>query len=269
MINLVYQPTTPFASLENILSLGFFFIVIGYQFLLFVYFFLIKYRTKRKMYWFYFSFFFLFIAISRVLFVVYDFLMPYAWEMLETNPLLPLTVNRFAQFTGWIAVATLVGVLSTLLFTKDNQLHKSLRIIFPLIVVGISLLFFILPDELLIDPSYYLYQAPYNLDHGLGVINTVMGKAVGLFVLNYVVLILLNFLLPILFFYLAYRSVGIIQKSSILNGLGFLLYYIGRSLQPLLVLMAPEWVNTQVILPPLIILLGLLFLALGNLMLQT
>jgi len=268
MQNFISQLVEP-NILENAFSMGLFFVVVGYQFLLFCYFLLIKYRKTRKIYWFYFSLFFLFIALSRVFFIIYDFTFPYAEELVQAQPLLPLTINRWAQFTGWIAVATLVGILSTLLFTKeDDKIHRILRIVFPLIVVVISFLWFILPDHLLIDPEYYMYMEPYNIDHGLGDIQTILGKAVGLFVLNYVILSILSFLLPFLFFYLAAKSVGVIQKSSILNGLGFLTYYIGRSLQPLL-----KWtersVLTQGLLPPLIILLGLLFLALGNLIMQS
>jgi len=257
--------------LERAMSMGLFFVVVGYQFLLFCYFLLIKYRKTKKIYWIYFSLFFLLIALSRVFFVVYDYTMPFALELVESDPLLPLKVNRWAQFTGWLAVATLVGLLSTLLFTKeDDKLHKTLRILFPSIVVVLAFLFFILPPESLIDPSYHMYQAPFSIDHGLDLssVTMVLGKPLGLFILNYVILSILTFLLPILFFFLAYRSVGVIRRSSFLSGLGFLVYFIGRSLQPVLVWMGSS-ILTQSLLPPLIILLGLLFLALGNFIMAT
>jgi hypothetical protein len=266
MLNFIIQLAEP-NILENAFSMGLFFVVVGYQFLLFCYFLLIKFRKTRKIYWLYFSLFFLFIGLSRVFFIIYDFTFPFAYELVVANPRLPLTINRWAQFTGWIAVATLVGILSTLLFTKEDDIvQRVLRILFPSIVVVISFLWFILPDHLLIDPDYYMYT-DYAIDHGLGQIQLLFGKAVGLFILNYIILSILSFLLPFLFFYLAAKSVGIIQKSSILNGLGFLTYYIGRSLQPVLK-WAERSVLTQGLLPPLIILLGLLFLALGNLIMQ-
>lgn len=256
--------------LPRAMSMGLFFVVVGYQFLLFCYFILIKYRKTRKIYWIYFSLFFLLIAMSRMFFISYDYTMPFALDILENDPLFPLTINRWAQFTGWLAVATLVGLLSTLLFTKeDDQLHKTLRILFPSIVVVLAFLFVILPDESLIDPAYHMYEE-FGVDHGLDLssVQMVLGKPLGLFILNYVILSILTFLLPILFFFLAYRSVGIIRKSSFLNGLGFLTYFIGRSLQPVLVWMGSS-VLTQSLLPPLIILLGLLFLALGNFIMAT
>jgi hypothetical protein len=199
--------------------------------------------------------------------------MPFALDILKNDALFPLKINRWAQFTGWLAVATLVGLLSTLLFTKENdKLHKTLRILFPSIVVVLAFLFFILPDESLIDPSYHMYVMfdDFNIVHGLDLssVQMVLGKPLGLFILNYVILSILTFLLPILFFFLAYRSVGVIRRSSFLSGLGFLVYFIGRSLQPVLVWLGSS-VLTQSLLPPLIILLGLLFLALGNFIMAT
>lgn len=275
MLNSIFQMpemtrTTPFLNISDSLSLALFFIVIGYEFLLFCYFLLIRFRKTRKLYWFYFSMFFLLIAISRGLFCIYDFIMPYFAGQIDANPLLPFEVYRWAQWTGWLAAATLVGLLSTLLFTKQRKVDIFLRIICPLVVVGLSFLWIFLPPQYLLDPNYFIYNSSgYNINPGVTIIPVTFwaNMAIGRFYLNYVILPILNFLLPLIFFYLGAKSVGVIRRSSLLNGLGFLTYYAGRTLQPTLGLIGAS-VLTQAILSPLIILLGLLFLALGNFMLS-
>jgi hypothetical protein len=56
---------------------------------------------------------------------------------------------------------------------------------------------------------------------------------------------------------------GTIKKSSYLNGLGFLIYYTGRTLQPI-VRMIGAGVMVQALLPGIVILLGLTVLTIAN-----
>ncbi|MHA1821985.1 MAG: hypothetical protein ACTSU2_02240 [Promethearchaeota archaeon] len=259
-----------YLNILDAISLSLFFVVIGYNFLLFCYFILIKFRKIKKLYWFYFSIFFLLIAISRGFFVVYDYFMEYFGPHIMENPLLPLTIYRLAEFTGWLASAMLVGILSSLLFIKNDKKSRYLRYSPPIIVIGLALLWLILPPQYLIDMTYFVYSpGGYGVDPGVKIIPSpfLPNMAIGLFYLNYVILPIINFLLPLIFFYIAKKSVGLIRRSSLLNGFGFLTYYGGRALEPLLKALNASLL-TQAILPPLIILLGLLLLALANFILN-
>ncbi len=252
------------------LSLGLFFVIIGYMFLLFCYFMFIRFRKTKKLYWFYFALFFLFLSISRGLFIVYDFYMP-IWrdDILYLGSNLPIVIYRFASFTGWLAPAMVVGILATLLFTKESKLHKSMAFILPVVVILIASLMLWLPAKYIVDPKYYWYElniatAPVEI-----VPSPIFGDTypAGLFYMNYIGLPILNFALPCIFFYLAAKSVGIIRKSSILNGLGLIIYYVGRSVQPILKNIANQLIPAFV--PAAIILVGLLLLALANFILQS
>ena len=73
-------------------------------------------------------------------------------------------------------------------------------------------------------------------------------------------------LLPFMFFYLAYKSLGTLQKSFFLNALGLLIYYIARALQPVIPSLVANpgesWI--QALVPPLLILLSILLLTFAN-----
>lgn len=269
---------TAFLNLSQGLGLASYFIVIGYEFLLFCYFLLIKWRETRKLYWMYFSLFFLFIAVSRGLFVIYDYMMPYFIDMIRTDPLIPLQLYRWANFIGWLAAACMVGVISTLIFTQDNQTTMIMRIVTPSIIVVIGSLFLFLPAETIIDGNFYIYSDPFNVEyevsHGLSIVESPIALlGIGTFVLTFIITPIISFILPFIFFYLGLKSVGVIRKSSILNGLGFILYWFGRFATPFFSLTQKPgggaWSGITInVWPPMIILMGLLFLALANMMLQ-
>ena len=188
---------------------------------------------------------------------------------IEAGSNLPIVVYRFASFTGWLAAAMVVGILATLLFTKDSQLHKSLAYILPGVVIVIASLILWLPPEYIVDPKYFtdvlgLANPPVTIKP-----SPIFGDSypAGLFYLNYILLPILNFLLPCIFFYLAAKSVGIIRKSSILNGSGLIIYYVGRMVQPLL--KSGGNLLIQAFVPAVIILIGMLLLALANFILQS
>lgn len=257
------------------ISLGLYFVIVGYMVLLSIYFLLIRFRKTKKVYWLYFSGFFAFTAMSRALFVLYDFFMPYILSMQasigDIDPLLPLSYYRWAQFTGWLAVATLVGLLSTLLFTEESNLHKYLRLLTPVIAVIIAFLWFVLPNELILNLDYIIYRpvehGGYDVNPGIDVVTAsyTFGKGIGLFYINYIFLPIYILLLPATFFYLGVKSVGIIRKSSLLNGMGFLIYYAGRMSMGMLGMFSSR---TQLFTPAFIILLGLLLISLANMMMM-
>ena len=260
---------TPFLSAVDSISLALYFVIIGYMFLLFCYFMFIRFRKTKKLYWFYFSLFFLFLSISRGLFIVYDFYMTLWRTYIEYGSSLPIIIYRYASFTGWLAAAMVVGILSTLLFTKESKLHKSMAFILPGVVIVIASLMLWLPAGYIMDPKYYWYvleikTVPFEI-----VPSPIFGEyyPAGLFYMNYIMLPILNFALPCIFFYLAAKSVGVIRKSSVLNGLGLIIYYIGRSIQPLLKFGSNPLV--QAFVPPIIILVGLLLTAQANFILQS
>lgn len=260
----------PFLSVVDSLSLGLYFIIIGYMMLLFFYFMFIRFRKTQKLYWFYFSLFFLFLAISRGLFIVYDFYMGIWATFIESGGIhLPIMIYRFASFTGWLAAAMVVGILSTLLFTKETKLHKSMAFILPGVVILIASLILWLPRAYVVDPKYFTDVLGFTESPVAIVPSPIFGDTypAGLFYLNYIMLPILNFALPCIFFYLAAKSVGVIRKSSVLNGLGLIIYYIGRSVQPLLKFGGASFV--QAFIPSLIILIGLLLLSLANFILQS
>ena len=256
-------------SVVDSLSIGLYFIIIGYMGLLFVYFMFIRFRKTKKLYWFYFALFFLFLSISRGLFIVYDYYMIFWRNNILLGSNLPVVIYRFASFSGWLAASMVVGILATLLFTKETTLHKSMAYVLPGVVILIASLMLWLPPGYIMDPKYYWYVLnieTYPFDIAESPIFREYYPA-GLFYMNYIGLPILNFALPCIFFYLAAKSVGLIRKSSVLNGLGLIVYYVGRSIQPLLKF--GEQVLVQAFIPPIIILTGLLLLALANFILQT
>ncbi|MHA1392247.1 MAG: hypothetical protein ACTSRZ_01985 [Promethearchaeota archaeon] len=284
MIDIIHQFTPPgrtgaFLNLDQGLGLASFFIVIGYEVLLWLYFLIIKFRETKKMYWMYYSLFFFFGALSRGVFIIYDYMMPYFIDKVRADPLLPLLVFRVANFIGWLAMASMVGILAILMFTGENRASKAIRIICPLIIVAIGSLFFILPDNSIIDENYFVYSDPYGMDYQVspGISATPSpwpGLGMGSFVLNLIVTPAISFFMPVIFLYLAYKSVGLVRKSSALNGIGFLAYWVGRFSRYFFAISKNPrtglpWTGvTQNVWPAMIILLGLLFLALANMMLQ-
>jgi len=284
MIDIIHEFQFPgrtgaFLNLDQGLGVAAFFVVIGYEFLLWVYFLLIKFRETKKMYWMYYSLFFFFIVISQSIFILYDYFMPYFIEVVRANPLFPVFIFRIANFIGWLALATMVGILATLVFTENDKKSNILRIISPIVIIAIGSAFLWLPDNSILDENYFLYSDPYGMEYNITLpINATQspwpGLGMGVFILNLVLTPIFSFFMPFIFLYLAYRSVGLIRKSSALNGIGFLAYWVGKfSKYYFAISKNPRtglpWTGlTQNVWPALIILLGLLCLALANMMIQ-
>nr|MDO8084767.1 hypothetical protein [Candidatus Sigynarchaeum springense] len=222
-------------SLNQTLSIALYFTVIGFKFLLFSYFLLIRFRKTKRMYWLYFSLFFIFLAASRVFYLMYDFFFGVDDKNLAW---------RFANSAGWLSVAMLSGILSTLLFTGESKLHQILKKVFPLVPIGIAVFILFFPDIWIYDTNGLFFWGAGKL------------------VLNVIVLPIYIVLLPFMFFYLAKRSAGTLQRSFLLNGLGLLMYYIVRAVQP--VLAGMTWSGTAMMLPPLLILLSILIITFAN-----
>ena len=236
-----------------------------------------RFRTSKRLYWLFFSLLFLFLAAGRVFFIIYYFFIPELEGSMGNAELAStlLLFYRLAQFSSWLAVACLMGVLGVLLFPPEAEpdskansnkterfitltpdLKIILRIILIVVPVFIGILTLVLPDNLFMDPEI---AEKYHLDIEL---ETIWGYPIGIFIINLVLLPIFIFAIPFLFIYLAIKTFGVLRRSYALNAIGFFLYYTGRLLQG--VFEIAGWPHLESIVPPLIILLSLLIIVIAN-----
>lgn len=252
---------------------GLYYAIVGFYFLIFAYFLLMRFRTSKKLYWFYFSLLFLFLAIGRVFFIVYNFYAPELDVTMSNLELLGLMMilYRFATFFTWMGISCLMGVFGTLIlspiaenensekgvkrFLRQKNVKITLKIcliVFP-IIVGILAL--TLSDALFMDPDLRdKYNPLFELDL------TFFGYPTGRFVLNFILLPLMVLVIPFLFVYLALKTFGVLRRSYALNAIGFFIYFTGRITQGVL----GGFPHVRAILPPLLILLSLLIIVIAN-----
>ncbi len=274
---MIFQDYFQYFDIWDAVESGLYYAIVGFYFLIFAYFLLMRFRTSKKLYWFYFSLLFLFLAVGRVFFIVYNF---YAPE-LDVNSLnlmsnleligLMMVLYRFATFFTWMGISCLMGVFGTLIlspiaenensekgvksFLRQKKVKITLKIcliVFP-IIVGILAL--TLSDALFMDP--YLrdkYNPLFELDL------TFFGYPTGRFVLNFILLPLMVLVIPFLFVYLALKTFGVLRRSYALNAIGFFIYFTGRITQGVL----GGFPHVRAILPPLLILLSLLIIVIAN-----
>lgn len=169
------------------MEIGLWYAVVAYYFFLFVYF-LLRYRTSKKIIHLGFSLLFVALAIGRALFLIYDFY--------YTEDLLFWKLGTVFQ---WIALASISAAISTLIFQDKNR--QTSFMVVPLIV---AIVVAVLPADLLLPQ-----QIPR-------------------IIINNVIASIYAILIPALFFYVTWKSVGVIRKSAFLIGLGFLIFYLGR-----------------------------------------
>jgi len=252
---------------------GLYYAIVGFYFLIFAYFLLMRFRTSKKLYWFYFSLLFLFLAVGRVFFIVYNFYAPELDVSMANLELLGLmmVLYRFATFFTWMGISCLMGVFGTLIlspiaeneisekgakkFLRQKKVKITLKIcliVFP-IIVGILAL--TLSDALFMDPNLRdKYNPLFELDL------TFFGYPTGRFVLNFILLPLMVLVIPFLFVYLALKTFGVLRRSYALNAIGFFIYFTGRITQGVL----GGFPHVRAILPPLLILLSLLIIVIAN-----
>ncbi len=256
---------------------GLYYAIVGFYFLIFAYFLLMRFRVSKKLYWFYYSILFLFLAAGRGFFIVYYF---YAPELKGTMSNLELVglmmlLYRLATFSTWMGIACLMGVLGTLIFPplseisekkennvknkqflRNNNVRIFLKIFLIAIPIIISILALLLPDALFMDPDL-------KDDYGLSIqLITIFDYPAGRFVLNFLLLPLMVLFIPILFVYLAKKTFGVLRRSYALNAIGFFIYFTGRISQGLLETFG--FLHVRAILPPLLILLSLLIIVIAN-----
>ncbi len=233
--------------------MGFYYVAVGYYFLLFAYFLIIRFRKTKRMYWFFFSLLFLMLALSGGFFIAHDYYIPDP----GINYAMSTFLWRIASFFAWLAIACIVEILAILMFTGNKSWVRRVKIGLPLIYVVIAVVLFLLPDQSICQTCPGMVENEF--------LRTVFGYSYpeGRFWLNGIILPVTTVLFPVLFFYLGFKSAGVIRRSSILNGLGFLLYFLGRLLQPLPIIAISEHLGI-ILLPPTLILISLLILAIAN-----
>ena len=268
-------------SIWDALESSLYLVVVGYYFLIFAYFLLMRYRTSKKLYWLFYSALFIFLAIGRVFFLAYYFYTPEIVGINQAQMAALLMSNyRLATLFTWLGVACVMGVLGILLFppeasteSKDDDkaapkgkinltpnMKIALRIILLAIPIVVGILALALPDTYLMDPDI---NADYNLGLTLETIQLGSNQyPIGRFILNLVMAPLLLVLIPFIFLYLAVKTFGVLRKSYFLNFVGFFLYAAGRILQGVLESMGSR--HTEAIVPPLLILCALLIIVLAN-----
>ena len=278
---MIFQGNFQYFDIWDAVESGLYYAIVGFYFLIFAYFFLMRFRTSKKFYWLYFSLLFLCLAAGRVFFITYYFYIP---ELLGTMPNLELVgllniLYRLATFSTWLGIACLMGVFGTLIFPsfteeikpsekedlkfkvkmflRKNHVRITFKILLILFPIVIGILALTLPDSLFMDPDFN--KAPYNV--GIELI-TILGYPAGRFVLNFIFLPLMVIVIPILFVYLALKTFGVLRKSYALNAIGFFIYFIGRIAQGLLDTVG--FYHVRALLPPLLILLSLLIIVIGN-----
>lgn len=275
---MIFQDYFQYFDIWDGIESGLYYAIVGFYFLIFAYFLLMRFRVSKKLYWFYFSLLFLFLAAGRGFFIVYYFYAPELEGTMSSVELVGILMllYRLATFSTWMGIACLMGVFGTLIFppisdvaeSKDNESkikqflrNKNVRIFLKvcliLIPVVVSILALTLPDALFMDPDFN--DPPYNA--GVQLI-TIFGYPAGRAVLNFILLPVMVFVIPFLFVYLALKTFGVLRRSYALNAIGFFIYFSGRITQGLLESFG--FAHVEAILPPLLILLSLLIIVIAN-----
>jgi hypothetical protein len=227
-------PVVPYVQIWQSVAIGFWFVVIAYEFLLFGYFTFLKglriwaggQRQKGNiLFYMFFGVFFLLLAIGRGFFIVWDFYVgadpAYLWAW------------RIGEAFQWAALTFISLAITTRIF--ENRLIK---LGIPIVPAICAFFFLFLPDNIVVLGS----SSPV------------------IFVLNVIIAPLYAIVIPAIYLYVAYQSAGVIRNSSLLLAVGFLVYYGGRVLHTLLVGTASA---SALILAPGIVIIGLIIMTSG------
>jgi hypothetical protein len=221
-------------------AVGFWFVVVAYEFLLFGYFFLLKsirlwaWGQRQKgntLFFLFFALFFLFLAMGRGFFI--------AWDFYVTNDTSYLWLWRIGEALQWTAL-TFISLAVTIRIFEN----RFLRFGIPIVPVICAFFFLLLPDEIAI----------------LGTSSAVI------FALNDLIAPLYAIVIPLIYLYVAIQSAGVIRNSSLLIAGGFLVYYLGRVLHTFFVYGTPNLAG--MILAPGIVIIGLLVMTAGAILIK-
>ncbi len=216
---------------------GMWFLVVGLYFYIFIFLMFFRWRKSKNPFQFATALFFLFLAIGRVFYFVGDF---YADpnSLIGTNsgfaPYLAGTLDVWLKgggFFQWMALATLAATAGFMVFGKREA---EIAFAVPAVLIGLGLIIFPYSDM--------------NMIAGLG------GVIYALFI-------------PLLFWYLAYQSGGLLRRSNFLLGLGFLVLFAGRVIHSLRFAADAAGVLGYTVigvLAPGLIVIGLVLIATGS-----
>lgn len=289
MISHIFQGEFQFFGLFDSLELGLYMVIIGYYFLIFSYFLIMRFRVTKKPFWFYFSVLFVALASSRLFFLISDFYIPELGGVggLPDEEIVRLLMlyYRLATFSTWMGTTCLMGVLGILLFPPDSKLEKKkkpkisenkfknflnghkkevkygLRTVLMVVPILLGILVFFLPDSTLIDPDIIVSYPSSSITPELIWIGN-WSYPVWRFIFNFIFQPLLVAIVPFIFLYLALKTFGVLRRSYLINGIGFLIYYVGRIAKGAFDVLGYPHVGA--IVPPLLILLSLLLIVIAN-----
>lgn len=180
--------------------IGLWYVIIGYFFLLFVYFLAFRFREKRNPFHLGFGLFFLLLGVGRIFYLIWDF---YAHIEIWW---------RLATVTSWLAIFTVFIALAYQIL--ERKLWQIILISSPPLII--ALLILVIP---------VLFWPP-TLTSGI--------LTIGYIISNYAILPLYVIVLPALFFFIGFQLIGQLRMSNFLLGSGLLVYYGGRVLQAVL-----------------------------------
>ena len=215
-------------------AVGLWMIAIGYYFLSFIYILSNRYINRAKedkqIYWLSFSLFFIFAGIGRAFYVIGDFF-SVSWSQ-------PYWIN-VGSGLNWLAIGCLAIMSATMLLDNEKiSNYMGYLLVLPPFIIGV-----IYP---LIPPAF-------------------LNGTILYYILNVGVLIVYVVLITWLFGYLAILIPGEIRKKTIWTMIGFLLWFIGRSINTqfiqvriIEIIPAPDGLALLSIISSAIVLLSLL-----------
>ncbi|MGY5858602.1 MAG: hypothetical protein RTU63_04475 [Candidatus Thorarchaeota archaeon] len=217
---------------------GLWFLVVGYYFFLFIFLFF-RWRETRNPFQFAMALFFLLLAVGRCFYFVGDFYADPLSLAAELDPF--LGTNPFwlmaGSFIQWLALATLSATAGFMIFGKKEA---QIGFAVPAIIIAVVL-------------GFVPLEATTR-----GLLSGGAGAIYALFI-------------PLLFWYLAYQSGGILRRSNLFLGLGFFVLFAGRVIHsiryPMGDVLFSAWENPVAIpgvIAPGLIVIGLILIATGN-----
>ncbi len=219
--------------------IGLWFLVVGYYFFVFIFLLFFRWRKTRNPFQFAMALFFLLLAIGRCFYFVGDFYADTAslyGDLSQFGTL--IESNQFfiqaGAFFQWMALATLSATAGFMIFGQ-----RWAEILFAVPAIGIGVIL----GAAVLDDTTRMY-----LSGGAGAIYALF--------------------IPLLFWYLAYQSGGMLRRSNFLLGSGFFILFVGRVIHSVRDTLATILFNGSPTIPgilaPGLIVIGLIFIATGN-----
>ncbi|TFF92145.1 hypothetical protein EU545_01820 [Candidatus Thorarchaeota archaeon] len=218
---------------------GLWFLVVGYYFFVFIFLLQFRWRKTGNPFQLAMALFFLLLAIGRCFYFIGDF---YADADSLINFIAPYNIPFLGEsafwlmagaFFQWIALALLSATAGFMIFGKR---WAEVAFAVPAVLIGIVLGFVGLPDV-----TRQLLTASFGLVYAL--------------------------FIPLLFWYLAWQSGGMLRRSNLLLGLGFFILFAGRAVHAARYILS-DYVFGSITIPgvlaPGLIVIGLILIATGN-----